>query len=333
VTRVRQFLRRIAFSALARFATSPWGAAVAAALEKRFLARMMRQTMSAGPEGRAVGGLFHRHEPSRSAAEIYDDVFSPRRFEQGYHSQVGQDLFLNRWFFKDRGPGFFVDVGAYDGTLGSNTYFFEKRLGWRGVAFEPNAPAFEAMRKVRSCQTIQGCAYDHDGEVSFLALSGKGEHRRSALRPTNLSSMVFDPSHGALMLSGIHDHIDSMPRVDQMSHFWSLDKTLVTVPCHRIDTVLNAARVTTVDYLSIDVEGAELHVLKGIDFDRVRVNVIAVERSAAFSEVYELLIRAGFDYHGLLFFDEVFVNRKPRFSWEQQPGAIEGCEDHGAVRA
>jgi len=128
--------------------------------------------------------------------------------------------------------------------------------------------------------------------------------------------MIVDPSHGAEMLSGIQEHIDNMPRVEQMTDVWNLDRALVTVPCHRIDTVLKAAGVGTVDYLSIDVEGAELQVLHGIDFDQVQVNVIGVERSQVFPDVYRLLTGAGFEYHGLLFFDEIFVNRNPKYSWE-----------------
>ena len=52
-----------------------------------------------------------------------------------------------------------------------------------------------------------------------------------------------------------------------------LNQTRATVSCHRIDTVLNDSGVKIVDYLSIDVEGAELEVLRGIDF-RGQVNVL-----------------------------------------------------------
>jgi hypothetical protein len=94
------------------------------------------------------------------------------------------------------------------------------------------------------------------------------------------------------------------------------NKTLTTVPCHRIDTVLNDSGVKIVDYLSIDVEGAELEVLRGIDFERVQVNIIGVEPNHTFSEVYDLLTASGFEYQGLLFFDEIFVHKRLRYSWD-----------------
>jgi hypothetical protein len=80
--------------------------------------------------------------------------------------------------------------------------------------------------------------------------------------------------------------------------------------------VLNDSRVKIVDYLSIDVEGAELEVLRGVDFERVQVNVIGVEHNDKFSEIYDLLTTSGFEYQGLLFFDEIFVHKRPRYSWD-----------------
>jgi FkbM family methyltransferase len=316
----RRLLDRPAvFKSLLWLTRHPLGRRIVAALETSALAGMLERTTQPGHDGRALGFLFGRYEPGRTPREIYDDVFSRRRFESGYQSQMGQDLFLNRWLFRNGAPGFFVDVGAFDGELGSNTSFFEKRLGWSGIAFEPNPPAFAALRRTRTCQAIQACAYNRDGEVSFLALSEKAASRRTEelLRPANFSSLALDPHHGAVMLSGIREHIDNMPRVEQVRELWDLDQAVVTVPCYRIDTVLANSGVRTVDYLSIDVEGAELQVLEGIDFGKIQVNVIGVERSQCFPDVYRLLTDAGFDYHGLLFFDEIFVHREPRFTWER----------------
>lgn len=312
-------LQQIAFSVLGRVTRAPGARGVVSACETRILARMLRRTMTADVNRPALGYLFARHEHGRSARDIYADVFSSNRFERGYRSQVGQDLFLNRWFFKDRGPGVFVDVGAFDGELGSNTYFFEKQLGWRGIAFEPQPDAFAALSRTRSCRTLQACAYDSDGEVSFLALSEKDQRQRvhRATQPTSLLSMLLDPVHGAVMLSGINAHIDNRSRVERMREVCDLDQSLVNVPCYRIDTVLAQEKVKTVDYLSIDVEGAEVQVLQGIDFNQIQVNVISVERSPRFGRIAELLTAANFEHHGLLFFDEIFVHRRPRFSWEQ----------------
>jgi FkbM family methyltransferase len=230
---------------------------------------------------------------------------------------MGQDMFLNRWFFKNRGPGFFIDVGAFDGVLGSNTSYFEKHLQWRGIAFEPNPSAFEVLRATRSCRLIQGCAYYQDGQVPFLALSEREQRKGTKSRPPrSMLSMIFDPTHGGAMLSGIPEHMNQLQWVESIRKPMKLNQILGTVPCHRIDTVLNDSGVKIVDYLSIDVEGAELEVLRGIDFEKVQVNIIGVEHNHTFPEVYDLLTTSGFEYQGRLFFDEIFVNKRLRYSWD-----------------
>ena len=285
-------------------------------VETYFLKRTLDATLTPGPTGKAMGHLFSNHEPKLSAKEIYREVFSPARFQQGYQSQIGQDLYLNRWFFKDRGPGFFVDVGAYDGLVGSNTFYFEKHLQWNGIAFEPNPPAFEALGANRSCDLIQGCAYNVDGQISFLGLSKSEKSNAKSRSPGSLVSMIFDPSHGGTMLGGIPRHMNQVRWVEWIRKAMKLDQTVETVPCYRLDTVLKDRGVKVVDYLSIDVEGAELEMLRGIDFEQVQVNVISIEHNHEFSEVYDLLTTSGFEYQGLLFFDEIFVHKRPRYSWD-----------------
>jgi FkbM family methyltransferase len=317
LTKGPRLFQGIALGAIAGLARLPLSRRFVSLRETYVLRKALERTTAPGPTGSAVGYLFRKHEPGRSAKDIYRDVFSSERFKQGYQSQMGQDMFLNRWFFKNRGPGFFIDVGAFDGILGSNTAYFEKHLQWKGIAFEPNPSAFEVLRTTRSCHLIQGCAYHNDGQVPFLALSEGGQHEGTESRPPrSLLSMVLDSTHGGAMLSGIPEHMDQIQRTEWARKAMNLNQSLATVPCHRIDTVLNKLDVKTVDYLSIDVEGAELEVLRGIDFDKVQVNVIGVEHSHRFAEAYSLLTKSGFEYQGLLFFDEIFVHKRPRYSWE-----------------
>ncbi len=317
LTKAPRLFQAVALRAIVYLARFPLIRRIVCVSETYSLGKILEQTTTPGPTGGAIGYLFGAHDPGLSPKDIYRDVFAPERFSQGYQSQMGQDLFLNRWFFKNRGPGFFIDVGAFDGIIGSNTFYFEKYLQWKGIAFEPNPTAFEVLRSVRSCRLIQGCAYHQDGQVPFLALSEK-EQRKGAesRRPRNQLSMVLDSTHGGAMLSGIPEHMDQVQWMEWIQRTMKLNQIRATVSCHRIDTVLNDSGVKIVDYLSIDVEGAELEVLHGIDFERVQVNVIGVERSHKFSEVYDLLTTSGFDYRGLLFFDEIFVHKRPRYSWD-----------------
>ncbi|MGH3960805.1 MAG: FkbM family methyltransferase [Terriglobia bacterium] len=317
LTKAWRLFQGIALRAIVYLTRIPLVQRMASFGEPYFLRRMLEKTTTPGPGGRAVGYLFRNHDPGLSAKDIYRDIFSSERFEQGYQSQMGQDIFLNRWFFKNRGPGFFVDVGAFDGVLGSNTFYFEKRLHWKGIAFEPSPSAFEVLRTTRSCRLIQGCAYYRDGQVPFLALSERAQHNGATSRPFRSElPMIFDSIHGGAMLGGIPEHMNQLQWVESIRGPMKLNQTLATVSCYRIDTVLNDSGVQIVDYLSIDVEGAELEVLRGIDFERVHVNVIGIEHNHRFSEVYDLLTTSGFEYHGMLFYDEIFVHKRPRYTWD-----------------
>ena len=62
-----------------------------------------------------------------------------------YHSQDGQDLYLDKHVFKGLKNGIFVDIGANDGITINNTLFFEKVLGWNGLCIEPNDNYFNAL--------------------------------------------------------------------------------------------------------------------------------------------------------------------------------------------
>ena len=52
----------------------------------------------------------------------------------------------NKKIFKNKRDGFFLDIGANDGITLSNSYFFEKELGWKGICFEPLKNAFQKLQ-------------------------------------------------------------------------------------------------------------------------------------------------------------------------------------------
>ena len=48
--------------------------------------------------------------------------------------------------FRNQKRGFFIEAGAYDGEMLSNSLYLEQRLGWTGLLVEPNPDAFSLLQ-------------------------------------------------------------------------------------------------------------------------------------------------------------------------------------------
>ena len=83
--------------------------------------------------------------------------------------QYGQALEIAK-LFKNKKNGFFIEAGAYDGEVYSNTLKFEMSLNWTGLLVEPNPDAFEELlTKNRKSYAIKTCLSTEPEvtEVSF----------------------------------------------------------------------------------------------------------------------------------------------------------------------
>ena len=133
--------------------------------------------------------------------------------------------------FLGRGPGFFVDVGANHPQIGSQTWQLERR-GWRGILIEPVPELADQLRKARtSCVFAVACS-----------------------SPENAGQSL--PFHVAGPLSALdRDRMAAQPQ------------SVINVPVRTLDTILaEAGAPAPLDFLSVDVEGHEIEVLRGFDF-------------------------------------------------------------------
>lgn len=167
-------------------------------------------------------------------------------------SQNGEEILLWNYFGRKQ-AGFFVEVGAYDGFGFSNSYFFEA-MGWTGVLVEPVPEFFEACRARRPfSQVIHAVAGDGackdaaavavaSGPVGIGTLSYTGQNPRQLARIEREGGRV---------------RVVAVPRL-------SLDEILV-------------GHEGEIDFVSIDVEGAEIDVLHGFDLGRYQPSVLVIE--------------------------------------------------------
>lgn len=173
------------------------------------------------------------------------------------YSQYSQDLYLDKNIFKGFKNGIFVDVGAHDGISLNNTLYFEKKSNWNGINIEPIKNIYDLLVSNRpNCININSAIFDKEIEVDFIQNTGYTE-----------------------MLSGIKEtyHIKHKQRLDREIISMGGKSEIIKIKTKRLENILDENKITHVNLLSIDVEGAEFEVIKSIDFDKVFIDVIVFE--------------------------------------------------------
>jgi len=176
-----------------------------------------------------------------------------------FYSSHKQDNFLEDYVFKGLKNGVFVDVGAHDGRSINNTLYFEETNQWTGINVEPIPDVYKCLIKNRPTSINLNCAVsNNDGTAEFLLNKGYTE-MISGLKET------FDPRHNI--------------RVNREISMHGGTTQLITVKTKRLETIFDEHNIKHVNYLSIDVEGAEFEVIKSINFDKVFIDVIGFENN------------------------------------------------------
>jgi len=172
--------------------------------------------------------------------------------------------------------GFFIEAGANNGIRQSNTYYLEKILGWKGLLVEPLPPqADECRLNRRNSKVVNAALVRHDYPNPTVEIEA-----------ADLMSVVND---GSLDASAVEQHVARGRAVQRLA-----EERVYSVEAVSLSHLLKQNSVTHVDFFSLDVEGYEAEVLRGIDFEAVRFDHIFIEtRPENESEIDELLAAAG----------------------------------------
>lgn len=163
---------------------------------------------------------------------------------------------------KQKCNGVFIEAG----TAGkSNCVTLEKHFGWTGVCLEPHSQSFNNLLKEKRQTPINKCLYSYNGETDFYECRSAWEGKRLAYE----------------QLSGIPDYIE--PRwIDIVKEYG----TMVKKECITLEQVIIDHNLpTTIDFLQMDIEGAELEVLKSFPFDQYTFLTMAIENGYRYKEL------------------------------------------------
>ena len=171
----------------------------------------------------------------------------------GYYALNELDKKLEKYVNYDN--GFFVELGANDGVAQSNSLYFEQQRGWKGILVEPSHYNFILCKENRSPKNFIFCnaCVDFNYKEKYV-------HIQYANLMTISKSLDLD-------LSNIPDHLKSYKEV---SEFGAIAKTLT-------ELLIDSNAPTLIDFLSLDVEGAELSVLQSIDFKKFNFKYMLIE--------------------------------------------------------
>ena len=176
-----------------------------------------------------------------------------------FYSQDNQDSYLENNIFKGLKNGVFIDVGANDGISINNTLYFEETNNWTGINIEPIKEVYDKLIINRSkCININCAVSNYNGTAEFICNSGYTE-----------------------MISGLKNEFDErhMNRLNNELKYFGGSSEIIIVDTKRLETICDTHNINHINYLSIDVEGAEFEVIKSINFNKVFIDVIGFENN------------------------------------------------------
>lgn len=163
-------------------------------------------------------------------------------------SQYGEDMVL-RNFFRGKTDGFYVDIGAHEPIRYSNTYFFYK-LGWSGIVVDPLPGALANFEEKRPRDRALGIGIsDESGSLEYYCF-------RQPLYNT------FSVEHAKLVESPENPLIE-----------------VIRISVRRLDEVLEEylPKERKLDFMSVDAEGYDLHILRSNDWTKFRPGILVIE--------------------------------------------------------
>ncbi len=173
-----------------------------------------------------------------------------------WKSQLQQDRWVAECAFPSKQSGYFVDIGAHNGEWISNTVVLERLFGWTGILIEADPLYFESLVRNRTSICVNVCVDAEKGEVEF-----------------------FLPSRNDGLGGIVAADVDTTPEILKERQISGRVRDVVRMRTLPLADVLEAHLAPkTIDFMSIDIEGAEHRVLSVFPFNKWTFRTIAIER-------------------------------------------------------
>ena len=177
-----------------------------------------------------------------------------------FNNEPAIEQALVQSFFQNN-AGFYVDVGANDPVLDSQSQHLEN-LGWTGLLIEPDPDCCALLRRSRKGVVVEMACSSPENAGKQMRLNRAGPHSTLEDQPIALGAVV---------------------------------RATVSVQCETLDAILRLHHAPVgFDLLSIDIEGHELVALSGFDFAHWKPRLVLIEDHVTHLKKHQLMMRNGY---------------------------------------
>ena len=171
-------------------------------------------------------------------------------------------------YFKDKKNGFYVDVGCYHPIHRNNTYLLHKK-NWNGINIDTSQFSIDLFNHLRPNDLNYNFAISNKNEI--IKLFYQKELSQLSTTERGQAETVFQ--------GNIKEKV---------------------IQAFTLDEILNRDKYknSIIDFLDIDVEGADLKVLEGLSFDKFKPELVCVEiheKEIKQSDIYKFLINKNYE--------------------------------------
>lgn len=228
---------------------------------------------------------------------FFNILFKKNKFRRISYSYGSVDLLLEH-IFKNQSHGFYIDVGCQHPVMNNNTYLLYKK-GWNGINIDldkKNIDLFSFYRKRDLNINVAISSREDERDLFFY-------HDKSAINTLEKSVANYQKAQV---------------------------KEIKKVKTKTLNSIIENSKFNnlTIDFVSIDVEGHELDVIKGFDLKKYKPKVVIIEfldlslkkleiknlniKNFLKSEIYQYMIDKNYTLVNLIHSDLVFVNNSFR---------------------
>lgn len=181
----------------------------------------------------------------------------------GYSGTDSSGIYLDQKLIQKMNyrNGVFIEVGAYDGIAQSNTMLLEELYGWTGILIEPSEVLFPILSRNRPNARCFQCALGSFQENN---------------------TYVYGDFNGTPMSSVGGKRLNNSPNI--------------RVFVRSLQSILDEVRLQHINFFSLDTEGYELNILKGIDFSKTIFDYMLIEiYTDQYNDIIAFLKSKGYD--------------------------------------